>query len=31
MFARRSADNINRILYLGLPPILEEENIKGIE
>ena len=31
MFARRSADNINRILYLGLPPILEEENIKGME
>ena len=30
IFARRSAENINRILHLGLPPILEEENIKGM-
>ena len=30
IFARRSAENINRILHLGLPPILEEENIKGL-
>jgi lysophospholipase L1-like esterase len=30
IFARRSAENINRILHLGLPPVLEEENIKGL-
>ena len=30
IFARRSADNINRILHLGFPPILEDENIKGL-
>ena len=31
IFARRSAENIHRILHLGLPPILEDENIKGME
>lgn len=30
LFAERSAENIHRILYLGLDPILEEENIRGI-
>lgn len=28
IFAKRSADNIDRILHRGLEPILEEENIK---
>lgn len=28
IFAKRSADNIERVLHLGLEPILEEENIK---
>ena len=31
IFARRSADNIHRILHMGLPPVLEKENIKGME
>lgn len=31
IFARRSAENINRVLHLGLEPILEDENIKGME
>ncbi len=30
LFAERSAKNIHRILHLGLDPILEEENIKGM-
>lgn len=31
IFAKVSAENINRILHLNLEPILEEENIKGLE
>lgn len=31
IFAKRSAENIHRILYLGLDPVLEEENIKGMQ
>ena len=30
IFARKSADNIHRILHLGLEPLLEEENIKDM-
>ncbi len=30
LFAERSAENIHRILYQGLEPILEEENIQGM-
>ena len=30
LFAKRSADNINRILHFNLEPILEEENVKGM-
>ena len=30
IFAKRSADNVNRVLHLGLEPILEEENIKDM-
>lgn len=30
IFADRSAENIHRILHLGLDPILEEENIQGM-
>ena len=30
IFAERSAKNIHRILYSGLDPILEEENIQGM-
>jgi hypothetical protein len=30
IFARKSADNIHRVLHLGLDPLLEEENIKGM-
>ena len=30
IFAERSAENIHRILYQGLDPILEEENIQGL-
>jgi len=30
IFAERSADNIHRILYQGLDPILENENIQGM-
>jgi hypothetical protein len=31
IFAERSAENIHRILYLGLDPVLEEENIRGMQ
>ena len=31
IFAERSAANIHRILYLGLDPVLEEENIRGMQ
>ena len=30
IFAKKSAQNIDRILHMGLPPVLEEENIKGM-
>ena len=30
IFAERSAENIHRILYQGLDPVLEEENIQGL-
>jgi hypothetical protein len=30
IFAERSAENIHRVLYLGLEPILEAENIQGM-
>ena len=30
IFAERSAENIHRILYQGLDPVLEEENIRGL-
>lgn len=30
LFAEVSANNVNRVLHLGLEPILEEENIKGM-
>jgi hypothetical protein len=30
LFAKRSVDNIHRILNEGLDPILEEENVKGM-
>jgi hypothetical protein len=30
IFARKSADNIHRILHLGLEPLLEEENVKDM-
>ena len=30
LFAKRSATNVHRVLYLGLEPVLEEENIKGM-
>ena len=30
IFAKRSAENINRILHFGRPPILEDENIKDM-
>ena len=30
LFAERAAENIHRILYLGMEPILEEENIKAL-
>ena len=30
IFAERAAENIHRILHLGLDPILEEENIRGM-
>lgn len=30
LFAERSAKNVHRILHLGLVPILEDENIKGL-
>ncbi len=30
IFAKKSAQNIDRILHMGLPPVLEEENIKDM-
>jgi hypothetical protein len=30
LFAKRSAENVHRLLHLGLEPVLEEENIKGM-
>ncbi len=30
LFAKRSAENVHRVLHLGLEPILEEENVKGM-
>lgn len=30
IFARKAAENIDRILHMGLPPVLEEENLQGM-
>jgi len=31
LFAKRAAENVHRILHLGMEPLLEEENIRGMQ